>query len=101
MLTYKELIELRDKLASGEIVLEIAQVHYWNNFNEEQRSWNTKDWKERRCEFIKDRCEICSSNETLTLQHLSHPRKYSEYLTKTTRLYAKDFINNNPEIDKS
>jgi hypothetical protein len=79
MLTYNELIQLRDKLANGEIGLEFAKAQYWNDFEEGQRSWYTKDWKERRAKFIKDKCEICSSKETLTLQHLSHPRKYFEY----------------------
>lgn len=101
MFTYNELIELRDKLANGEIGLELAKSQYWNDFKDGQRSWHTKDWKERRSNFIKDQCEICSSKETLTLQHLSHPKKYSEYLREITRSYAKDYIDTNPEIDKS
>jgi len=101
MLTYSELIELRDKLASGEIGIELAKKQYWNDFKEGQRSWHTKDWKERRLEFIKDKCEICSSIDTLTLQHLSHPIKYSEYVKDITRTYAKDYIKTIPDIDKS
>lgn len=101
MLTYNELIDLRDKLASGGIGLELAKTQYWNDSKEGQRSWNTKDWKERRSKFIKDKCEICSSKETLTIQHLSHPRKYSEYLREIKRENAKDYMDTNPEIDKS
>lgn len=101
MLTYNEIIELRDKLANGEIGLELAKAQYWNDFKEGQRSWHTKDWKERRTEFIKDKCEICSSEKTLTLQHLSHPRKYSEYTKDITKAYTKDYIDTNPDIDKS
>ncbi|MCD2425499.1 hypothetical protein LQ567_22130 [Niabella pedocola] len=101
MLTYNGLIELRSKLASGEINLELAKAQCWNDFKEGQRSWYTKDWKERRAEFIKDKCEICSGKETLTLQHLSHPKRYSEYLIEITRTYAKDYIGSNPQIDKS
>jgi hypothetical protein len=100
MLTYNELIQLRDKLANGEIGLEFAKAQCWNDFKEGQRSWHTNDWKERRSKFIKDNCEICSSKETLTLQHLSHPRKYSEYKTEITRAYAKDYIDTNPDIPK-
>lgn len=100
MLTYSELIELRDKLVNGEIGLEFAKAQYWTDFKEGQRSWYTKDWKERRSKFIKDKCEICGSKETLTLQHLFHPKKYSEYTTDITRAYAKDYIDNNPNIDK-
>jgi hypothetical protein len=101
MLTYNELTELRDKLANGEIGLELAKAKYWNDFKEGQRSWHTKDWKERRSKFIKDNCEICSSKETLTLQHRSHPRKYFEYIKDITRAYAKDYIDTNPDITKS
>ena len=101
MLTYSELIELKDKLVNGEIELEFAKTQCWNDFKEGQRSWHTKDWKERRSELIKDKCEICSGKKTLTLQHLSHPRKYSEYLAEITRVYAKDYINTNAKIDKS
>ena len=101
MLTYKQLIELRDKLTNEEMSLEQVKAQCWNDFKEGQRSWHTMDWKERRFEFIKDKCEICSSKETLTLQHLSHPRKYSEHLTEVTREYTKDYIDTSPEIDKS
>lgn len=101
MLTYNERIELRDKLASGEIGIKFAQEQYWKDFKEGKKSWHTKDWKDRRDKFIKDKCQLCNSQKTLTLQHLSHPRKYSEYLTEVRRSYAKDYINTNPKIEKS
>lgn len=101
MLTYKEIIELKEKLVNGEIAIEPAKELFWNDFKEGQRSWHTKDWKERRSKFIKDKCEICSSKETLTLQHRSHPKKYSEFLRDVTRAYTNEYINNNSEIEKS
>ncbi len=101
MLTYNELIQLRDKLANGEIELELAKAAYWNSFEEGQRSWHTKDWKERRAKFIKDKCEICSSKDMLTLQHFSHPRKLFEYSKDITSAYTKDYIQTNPDIDRS
>jgi ribosomal protein L37AE/L43A len=101
MLTYNERIELRDRLASGEIGIAFAQEQYWNDFEEGKKSWHTKDWKERRAKLIKDKCQICNCKETLTLQHLSHPRKYSEYLTEIRRVYTKDYINTNSVVDKS
>ena len=101
MLTYGELIELRDKLINNEIGIELAKEQCWKDFKEGQRSWHTKDWKERRLKFIKDKCQICSSVETLTLQHLSHPKKYGEYLREITRTYTNHYIDNNSEIDKS
>jgi len=101
MLTYNEVIELRDKLANCEIQLELAKAQFWGDFKEGQRSWNTKDWQERRSKFIKDKCEICCSKETLTIQHLSHPKSHSEYLREITRKYAKDYIDTNSEINKS
>ncbi|PAM93185.1 hypothetical protein B4N84_19605 [Flavobacterium sp. IR1] len=101
MLTYSELTDLREKLASGRIELELAKAEYWNDNKEGQRSWYTKDWKERRSRFLKEKCEICSSIDTLTIQHFSHPKKYSEYLREVTRKYTKDFIDANSEISKS
>lgn len=101
MLTYKEFIELRESLINGEIGLEYAKAQCWGDFKEGQRSWHTRDWKERRSEFIKDKCEICLSKETLTLQHLSHPKKYTEHLTEITRASAKDYIDSRPAIEKS
>jgi hypothetical protein len=101
MLTYKEFIELRNKLVSGEIGLESAKQKCWGKIKDGQRSWHTKDWKERRLKYIKEKCEICGGKEILTLQHLSHPRKYSEYHTDVTREYAKDHIETSPEIDRA
>lgn len=101
MLTYNERIELRDKLVSGEIGVEFAQEQYWKDFQEGNKSWHTKDWKERRDKLIKDKCQICDSKDTLTLQHLSHPRKYSEYLTEVRRAYTKTYINSNRETNIS
>ena len=101
MLTYSEVIELRDKLARGEIGLESAQAEYWKDFKDGQRSWETKDWKERRSHIIKNKCEICNSTDTLTLQHRSHPKKYTEYSREVTRGYAEEYINTRPNIDKS
>jgi len=101
MLTYGELIALRDKLINNEIGMELAKAQCWKDFKEGQRSWHTKDWKERRLEIIKEKCQICSSKEILTLQHLSHPKKYSEYLKEITRNYTNQYINRNSEIDKT
>jgi len=46
MLTYNELIELREKLANGEIVLELAKELFWKDYKAGKRAWHTKDWKE-------------------------------------------------------
>jgi len=97
MLTYNELIELREKLADGEIALERAKELYWDDW---KRAWHTKDWKERRGKVIKDKCEICGSKETLTLQHLSHPQEYVEYEREVTKKYTQSFIGSNTIIDK-
>jgi ribosomal protein L37AE/L43A len=101
MLTYNELLELREKLTNGEINLEFAKGQFWSDFKEGRKSWNTNDWKERRLMFLKDKCEICSGNDTLTVQHLSHPRTYAEYLREITREHTDEFINTNSEIGKS
>jgi len=101
MLTYSEIVVLKDKLLNSEIQLEVAKIQFWGDLKEGQRSWNTKDWQERRSQFLKDKCEICYGTETLTVQHLSHPRKYSDYLREITRKYTQDQIDTNPEIQKS
>ena len=101
MLTLNEFIELREKLINNEIGIELAKEQFWKDFKEEQRSWHTKDWKERRLQFIKEKCEICDSTETLTLQHRSHPKKYNEYLREITRDYTNNYIKNNSKIDKA
>jgi len=100
MLTYKEHIELREKLYGGEITLNVAQELYWKDYKEGKRSWHTKGWKERRNEIIKDRCEICGSREKLTLQHLSHPKKYNEFQREVTKKYAEDFIFFEPTVGR-
>lgn len=87
MLTLKELTELKEELESGKLSVGQSQKIYWNNFEEERKSWHTNDWQERRKEVIKNECEICGSTETLTLQHLSHPKKYSEHKRAVTREY--------------
>jgi hypothetical protein len=101
MLTYNELIELREKLVNGEITVENAKELYGNDLKEGKRSWHTKDWKNRRAEIIKDKCEICSSTEVLTLQHLSHPKKISDYKVEIKRAYTEKHISTNSEIEKA
>jgi hypothetical protein len=100
-LTLIEILEIKDDLVSGKISLELAKEKCWSNYKEGKRSWHTKDWKKRRSELIKNKCQICSSKETLTLQHLSHPKKYSEYIASITKQYAKKYIEANPQIEKS
>jgi hypothetical protein len=100
MLTYNKIIEIREKLANGEITLELAKELYRNDHKEGQRAWHTKDWKERRSEVIKDKCEICGSKETLTLQHFSHPKKYNDCEREVTKKYAQFFIESNKTVDK-
>ena len=101
MMTYNEIIELRKKLANGEIALEHAEELFWKDYKEDKRSWHTKDWIERRAKVIKDKCEVCGSLEKLTLQHLSHPKKYYEYKKNVTTEYARLFKDSNPIVDKN
>jgi hypothetical protein len=101
MLTYKEVIGLRGKLANGEITLDHAKELFWEDYGEGKRAWHTKDWKERRAEVIKDKCEICGRSETLTLQHHSHPKKYYEYEKDVTKKYVQSFIDHNAIVDKN
>jgi len=77
MLTYNEILELRNKLEIGEMTIPKAKELYWKDWKEGKRTWQTKDWKERRAEIINDKCQICNCKEILTLQHLSHPKNTS------------------------
>ena len=100
MLTLNEFIELREQLINNEIGIGFAKEQCWKDLKEGKRSWQTKDWKERRDKFLKEKCEVCSSTEILTIQHNSHPKKYNEYLKEIKRTYTNKYRNNNNEIDK-
>ena len=100
MLTLNEFIELRDKLINNEIGIEFVKKKlesHWQKLKEGKRSWHTKDWIERRKKFIKEKCEICSSTEILTIQHKSPRKTYNDFKKKIIRAYT----NNNNEIDKT
>lgn len=101
MLTYNELLQLRDKLTNGEISLELAKELFWKDYKEGERAWHSQDWKERRIKVIKDKCQICGSREILTLQHLSHPRKYYEYERDVTREHTQSIVESNNAVDIS
>jgi hypothetical protein len=100
MVIYREIIELREKLVKGEITLDIAKELFWKDHKKGLRSWHTKDWKERRDKIIKEKCEICGSTETLTLQHRSHPRQYHEYENEITRKYNQLYVASNNFIEQ-
>lgn len=101
MLTYNELLELKDKLTNDEITLELAKELCWRDYKEGARSWHSQDWKERKIKVIKEKCEICGSKDTLTIQHRSHPRKYFEYEQEVTREHAQSILESNNNVDKS
>ncbi len=98
MLTYNELIELKEKLINSEVTIDFATELYWRNFEDGKKSWHTKDWRERRAKVIKDKCEICDSDKTLTLQHQTHPKKYNEYIRDVTSRYTRDYIDSNAYV---
>lgn len=93
MLTLEEYIRLKADFISGKIDLKEAQNILWKDLDENNRSWHTSDWKERRKLFIKDYCECCDSQENLVLQHLSHPQKFSEHKRAVTREYTSAIEN--------
>jgi len=99
-MTYSELIELREKLVNDEVTIDFATELYWRDLEKGKKSWHTKDWKERRAKVIKDKCEICDSNKTLTIQHQSHPKKYNEYLRDVTSKYTRDYIHTNSSVSQ-
>jgi len=103
MLTLNEFLELREKLTNNEVRSEFVKnklESHWEELKEGKRSWNTKDWKERRNKFLKEKCEICSSTDTLTIQHKSHPseKTYNDFKRKIIRIHTDRLINT--KIDK-
>jgi len=103
MLTLDEFIELREQLINNEVRAEFVKKKlesHWQKLKEGKKSWDTKDWKERKKKFIKEKCEICSSTEILTIQHNSHPKTYNYFKREITSTYTNQLINNNKEIDK-
>lgn len=100
MLTYNEVIELRERLFNKAISAEDAKAMYWKDFKEGKRAWHSKDWKKRRVHFIKNECEICGSRETLTLQHRSHPKNYGDYEREVTKMQTQSFRESNNALEK-
>jgi hypothetical protein len=98
MLTLQEQKDLREKIAKDQISVSRAKELYWKDLKTESRSWHTKDWKDRRESLLKDKCEICDSKETLTIQHRSHPRKYNNYENEVTRKYLNELGDSNSII---
>ena len=101
MLTLNEFIELREKLINNEVKAEFVKKKlelHWDKLKEGKRSWHTKDWKERRDKFLKEKCEVCSSTDTLTIQHKSHPKTYYDFKREITKIHTNRLINT--KIDK-
>jgi hypothetical protein len=99
MPTLKELINLKDRVESGATSIENAKIFCWGDNKEGKRSWHTKDWKDRRSKTLKSHCEICQSEDSQVIQHLSHPRKYTEIRTAIANEYTKAHLDSMPEID--
>ncbi len=93
MFTLAEVTDLRNKLINQEISLVYASKLYWENHDKNSRSWHSKDWKNRRKEWIKDQCQICQSREHLVVQHLSHPRSFKELRNETIKKYVDLNVN--------
>lgn len=99
MLTLDELIKLKGGIEKGYTSIEDAKIKCWGDKKEGKRSWHTKDWKDRRSKMLKSHCEICQRDDSLVIQHLSHPRKYTEIRTAIANEYTKVRLDTIPEID--
>ncbi|OYD42853.1 hypothetical protein ACF3OC_11910 [Sphingobacterium cellulitidis] len=76
MLSLQQFKDLKEDLVNNKKSIEEISTILVQNSNTKNRSWHTKDWKERRQLVIKNYCEICNSKDNLTLQHRSHPQKF-------------------------
>ena len=99
MLTLNELTKLKDSIEKGDTSIEDAKIKCWGDKKEGKRFWHTNDWKDRRSKTLKSHCEICQSDDSLVIQHLSHPRKYTEIRTEIANEYTKVHLDSMPEID--
>lgn len=100
MLVLQDYIDLKNKILNNEIELNCAKELCWSNIDQNKKSWHSKDWKERRKNHLKDNCEICGSTSVLTIQHLSHPQKYSFYKNLVSREFMKNPNHTNETIEK-
>jgi hypothetical protein len=95
MITYEEIIELRKKLDKDEISVDEVKNNYFTDENMSKKSWQTKDWRERRKQVIKDKCEQCGETENLTLYHPSIPEKYDKYYLNAYMYFNELFFEEN------
>jgi len=95
MVTYEETIELRKKLANDDISTDEAKNIYFTDENMSKKSWQTKDWRERRKRLIKDKCEQCGATEDLAVHHPSMPEKYDKYYLKAYMYFNELFLEEN------
>ena len=98
MLTLDEIIAMRDRVIKGDLSIEQAKVLCWIDKKEGNRSWYTKDWKDRRAKMLNDHCEICGrDNDIMIMQHYSHPKKYTLYQTEIANEFTKKHLDSTPE----
>ncbi len=92
MLTLDEITKLKHSIEKGDTSIEDAKILCWGDNKEGKRSWHTKDWKYRRSKMLKGHCEICQKDDSLVIQHLSHPRKYTEIRTEIAKEFTKEYL---------
>jgi hypothetical protein len=98
MLTLDEITKLKASIEKGDTSIEDAKIKCWGDKKKGKRSWNTKDWKDRRSKLLKSHCEICQKDDSLLIQHSSHPRKYTEIRTEIAKEYTKEDLDSTPKI---
>ena len=65
-----------------------------------RKPWQTKEWRERRAEFIKGKCcEWCGSTEYLTIDHLKNVYQNFEY-GKVAFQYFIQYFQNEEHVDE-
>ena len=92
-MTYEEIISLRDKLKTNEFTLDEATEKYLSELDTRKKSWQTKDWQDRKKSILKDKCEQCGSTEELRVHHSTFPEKYDKYYLYAYNHYYDLFFN--------
>lgn len=66
---------------------EISLVTAWKRVKALQKPWNTKEWKVKRADIIKDKCEYCNSTDSLTIHY--SPAIHIQKKSITNDIYSK------------
>ncbi len=93
----EDLKTLKEKIIKN-IEIDLEEVKEKVYEYKKKKSWNTKEWRSRRENLIKEKCEQCGSTDNLYIQHTWHPRRYSDIKRDISKKYG-DILREKYPID--